>query len=121
MEELFTPDCVYTESWGPEYCGVESVRHWFEEWNTRARVITWEIKRIDHADDRSYVEWLFEDCLNDGRVEKFEGISVIEWQGARIARRPARAAGPFGLPRAGADRAPDGKFPCLQTRPDVIE
>ena len=86
LEELFTPDCVYTESWGPEYCGVESVRHWFEEWNTRARVITWEIKRIDHADDRSYVEWLFEDCLNDGRVEKFEGISVIEWQGARIAR-----------------------------------
>lgn len=86
IEELFTPDCLYTESWGPEYDGVESVRHWFEEWNTRGRVISWEIKRIVHVDDRSYVEWFFEDCMNDGRVEVFEGISVIEWRDGCIAR-----------------------------------
>ena len=86
LEELFTPDCVYIESWGPEYDGVEAIRHWFDEWNTRARVISWDIKRIDHVGDRSYVEWFFEDRMSDGRAEVFEGVSIIEWQGTRIAR-----------------------------------
>ena len=35
--ELFAPDAVYLESWGPEYHGAAAIRHWFQEWNTRGR------------------------------------------------------------------------------------
>ena len=31
--ELFAPDAVYLESWGPEYHGAAAIRHWFQEWN----------------------------------------------------------------------------------------
>ena len=34
--ELFAPDAVYLESWGPEYHGAAAIRHWFQEWNTGA-------------------------------------------------------------------------------------
>ena len=27
--ELFAPDAVYLESWGPEYHGAAAIRHWF--------------------------------------------------------------------------------------------
>lgn len=85
IDRLFTPDCIYTESWGPQYKGVEAVAHWFREWNTRGKVVMWEIFRTSHVGNRSYVEWLFEDHMHDGRRERFEGISAIEWRGDRIA------------------------------------
>ena len=28
VEELFDPDAVYIESWGPEYHGLPKIRHW---------------------------------------------------------------------------------------------
>ena len=33
---LFQEDALYIESWGPQYQGVEKIKHWFTEWNTRA-------------------------------------------------------------------------------------
>lgn len=83
--ELFTPDCIYTESWGPEYHGSRAVEHWFREWNTRGRVVAWEIRRFTHAGERSFVEWFFEDRMDNGRTERFDGVSVIEWRDGRIA------------------------------------
>ena len=71
ITELFAPDCVYTESWGPEYHGAAQVKHWFDEWNTRGRVL--------HRDDRTAVEWYFKNRMQDGRVEEFDGISLIRW------------------------------------------
>ena len=29
--DLFTPDAVYIESWGPWYHGAAAIRHWFRE------------------------------------------------------------------------------------------
>ena len=37
IEEIFAPDAVYIESWGPEYRGAALIRHWFTEWNTSER------------------------------------------------------------------------------------
>ena len=37
--DIFAAGCVYTESWGPEYHGAAQVKHWFDEWNTRGRVL----------------------------------------------------------------------------------
>lgn len=47
-EELFDRDAVYIESWGPEYHGLDKIRHWFQEWNTRGVVLRWDIRQFFH-------------------------------------------------------------------------
>lgn len=77
--EIFDADCVYIESWGPKYVGLEKVHHWFLEWNTRGRVKTWDITGFFHNKGSTAVLWYFEDEMKDGRVERFDGVSLIEW------------------------------------------
>ena len=85
IEALFTPGAVYIESWGPEYHGAAAVKHWFAEWNTRGRVLRWDIKQFFHSEKQTVVEWFFENSV-DGRRECFDGVSIILWDGERIAR-----------------------------------
>ncbi len=84
---VFTDDAVYIESWGPEYHGSAAIKHWFEEWNTRGRVLQWDIRQFFHAGDQTVVEWYFRDAMNDGAAEAFDGISLIRWASdGRICR-----------------------------------
>ena len=46
MDKIFTEDVVYTESWCPKYENLKTVKHWFNEWNTRGKVIIWDIKQL---------------------------------------------------------------------------
>ena len=86
MEEIFAPDCVYVESWGPRYVGRDKVAHWFQGWNTRGRVVRWDIRQFFHKGDQTIVEWSFRNEMNDGRVEEFDGLSLVQWdQAGRIA------------------------------------
>ena len=68
ITSIFAPDCIYTESWGPEYHSAAQVKHWFEEWNTRGRVLVWDILRFFHAENHTAVEWRFKNQMLDGRV-----------------------------------------------------
>ena len=79
MEELFDPNAVYIESWGPEYHGLPKIRHWFREWNTRGRVTQWEIRQFFHKGEQTVVEWHFQNLMNGDRVEAFDGMSLIRW------------------------------------------
>lgn len=79
IEEIFTPDCVYVESWGPSYGGCDRVVHWFQEWNTRGRVTAWEIKQFFHKEDQTAVEWFFRCEMSDRTVQSFDGMSLIRW------------------------------------------
>ena len=79
IEDTFSPDAVYVESWGPEYHGVEKIRLWFRVWNTRGTVLRWDIRQFFHRDDQTVVEWRFQNRMDDGRVEAFEGMSLIRW------------------------------------------
>ena len=79
IEEIFSPDAVYTESWGPSYTGLDAIRHWFTEWNTRGTVQVWDIRQFFHRDDQTVVEWYFKDAMNDGHADCFEGLSLISW------------------------------------------
>ena len=45
---LFQEDALYIESWGPQYQGVEKIKHWFTEWNTRGRVLRWDMGACFH-------------------------------------------------------------------------
>ena len=55
------------------------IRLWFEEWNTRGTVLQWDIKQFFHKDNQTIVEWYFKNKMDDGNVEAFDGISLIEW------------------------------------------
>ena len=79
IDGMFAEDVCYIESWGPQYEGRVAVRHWFREWNARGKVLVWEIKGYFHREDRTVVEWYFRNQMNDGRVEQFDGLSLVEW------------------------------------------
>lgn len=79
IADIFSDDVVYTESWGPEYKGVQKIRMWLEEWNTRGTVLTWEIKQFFHKDNQTIVEWYFKNTVNEGKIEEFDGMSLIVW------------------------------------------
>ena len=86
IPDLFAPDAVYIESWGPEYRGAEKIRHWFCEWNRRGTVLRWEIRQFFHKGDQTVVQWYFQNRMDGGRVESFDGMSLIRWDaGNRIA------------------------------------
>ena len=79
LSRIFSENAVYMESWGPEYHGVKAIEHWFAEWNTRGRVLAWDIKQFIHQGDQTVVEWYFKNTMHDGRREEFDGVSLIQW------------------------------------------
>ena len=82
LEELFAPDAVYIESWGPEYHGSGKIKLWFDEWNTRGTVERWDIRQYFHKGDQTVVEWAFRCAMADGTVQSFDGLSLIGWNEA---------------------------------------
>ena len=79
IDDIFTDDVIYTESWCPKYENLATVKHWFNEWNTRGKVLIWEIKQFFHKDNQTVVEWYFKNKMNNGSIEEFDGVSLIEW------------------------------------------
>ena len=82
IEELFAPDAVYIESWGPEYYGSGKIKLWFDEWNSRGTVERWDIRQYFHKGDQTVVEWVFRCTMADGTVQSFDGLSLIRWNEA---------------------------------------
>ena len=82
IEDLFAPDAVYIESWGPEYHGNGKIKLWFDEWNTRGTVERWNIRQYFHKGDQTVVEWSFRCTMTDGTVQSFDGLSLIRWNEA---------------------------------------
>lgn len=79
INDIFSKNIVYTESWGPEYRGIEKIKIWFYEWNNRADVIVWEVKQFFHKDKQTVVEWYFKCKEKNKNEEDFFGVSIIEW------------------------------------------
>ncbi|MCI5703766.1 nuclear transport factor 2 family protein [Candidatus Pseudoscillospira sp. SGI.172] len=77
--DLFAPDAVYIESWGPEYHGSEKIKLWFDEWNTRGTVQCWDIRQYFHKENQTVVEWSFRCAMTDGVIQSFDGLSLIRW------------------------------------------
>ena len=82
IEELFAPDAVYIESWGPEYHGNGKIKLWFDEWNTRGTIERWDIRQYFHKGDQTVVEWVFRCTMTDGTIQSFDGLSLIRWNEA---------------------------------------
>ena len=67
IDDIFTNDVIYTESWGPQYENRKTVKHW------------WEIKQFFHQGNQMIVEWYFKNRMNDGNIEEFDGMSFVVW------------------------------------------
>ena len=79
IDDIFLDDVIYIESWCPKYENRQTVKHWFNEWNTRGKVLAWDIKQFFYKDNQTIVEWHFKNKMNEGKVEEFDGISLIVW------------------------------------------
>lgn len=79
IDTVFAEDVIYIESWGPRYENRAAVKHWFKEWNTRAKVLTWDIRQYFHKDNQTIVEWYFKNEMNNGVTEEFDGVSLVKW------------------------------------------
>lgn len=79
MDDIFAEDVIYTESWSPKYNNRQVVKHWFNEWNTRGKVMEWKIKQFFHKDNQTVVEWYFKNEMNNGNIEEFDRMSLIVW------------------------------------------
>lgn len=79
MNNIFSDDAVYIESWGPEYHGLGKIKLWFDEWNCRGTVLQWDIKQFIHKGNQTIVEWYFCNRMNNGKVEAFDGITLTRW------------------------------------------
>lgn len=78
LDEIFAPDINYSECYGPEYRGLETIKRWFSEWNHCGKVLNWDIKQFIHQEQRCAVEWYF-NCVYDGENGEFDGVSLIEF------------------------------------------
>ena len=78
LERTFSKDIVYTESYGPEYHGINQCLTWFSDWNQRGSVLKWDVKQFLHCRDTTVVEWYFE-CDLDGVISGFDGVSIINF------------------------------------------
>ncbi|WP_026886358.1 nuclear transport factor 2 family protein [Clostridium beijerinckii] len=80
LKDVFDLNVTYSECYGPEYHGIDTVTTWFKEWNKRGKVLVWDIKQFIHQGNISVVEWYFK-CRYDGEIEEFDGVSLIEFDG----------------------------------------
>ena len=65
IENIFTENALYIESWSPQYIGRNKIKHWFDEWNNRGKVIVWDIKQFFHKDNQTVVEWFFKNEMKN--------------------------------------------------------
>ncbi len=80
LKDIFDSNVSYSECYGPEYHGIDTVTTWFKEWNKRGKVLVWDIKQFIHRGNITAVEWYFK-CRYDGEIEEFDGVSLIEFNG----------------------------------------
>lgn len=71
---IFAPDCVYVESRGARCDDLLQIMVWFGEWNTRGKVMEWDIKQSFRKDARIIVAWDFTNPMNDVVVE---GVAMV--------------------------------------------
>lgn len=48
-------------------------------WNTRGKILEWNIKQFFHKDNQTIVEWYFKNTVNYEKTEEFEGVSLVVW------------------------------------------
>ncbi len=84
LRDIFAPNAIYSECYGPEYHGIAAIEQWFLDWQEHGTVLAWDIKQFIHQNSVTAVEWYFQ-CEYGGEVNEFDGMTLIEFDsGDRI-------------------------------------
>ncbi len=78
ITEIFAPDIIYTECYGPEHHGMAQMLRWFKDWNQHGKVLEWKIKRIIESNRALVAEWYFE-CEYEGNIDGFDGVTIADF------------------------------------------
>ena len=83
-----SPSIKVVECYGPIYCGIDEVSHWFHDWHTKnekGKVTKWDIFKVmyDEMQKMAAVEWDFE-CIFDGNLGSFLGASLFCFDDTKI-------------------------------------
>lgn len=81
VEKTFAENAVYTECYGPRYCGRSQIMQWFADWNQKGRVLEWTVKRSIEQGNVAVAEWYFS-YRYDGEAGSFDGVTVAEFDEA---------------------------------------
>ena len=78
LKEIFSENVSYSECCGPEYHGLAQIIRWFEDWNTRGRVLEWTIKHVIKQKKTLVAEWY---CRYeyDGKTDAFDGVTIADF------------------------------------------
>ncbi len=78
LTATFDANIIYSECYGPEYHGLDSIKRWFKDWNKQGTVIEWDIKQFINQASMTVVEWYFK-CEYERNIGEFDGVSIIEF------------------------------------------
>lgn len=78
IKTTFSENATYSECYGPEYHGLSQIMSWFEEWNTKGKVLEWSIKRVIEHNKTIVAEWYFK-CDYDGTIDGFDGVTIADF------------------------------------------
>ncbi len=76
IPKIFASSIIYTECYGPEYHGINSMEKWFEEWNKQGIVIAWDVQQFIHENSTTVVQWYFKYEYSHNKGE-FDGVSIF--------------------------------------------
>jgi len=78
IEDIFSSDIQYIESYGPIYEGIDKLKYWTKEWNLKGKVLSWDIKQFFHKDNQVIVEWTFTCKMKEeDKNSCFDGMSLV--------------------------------------------
>lgn len=109
LEELFAPEIVYSECYGPEYHGLGQIQQWFADWNQQGKVLEWRIKSVLEQGQTLAVEWYF-CCEYQGKRDAFDGVSLVDFneQGKMVSVKEFQSVAehvfPYGKEEEKAER-----------------
>jgi len=83
-----SPSIKVVECYGPVYCGIDEVSHWFNDWHTKrekGKVTKWDIFKVlyDEVQKMAAVQWDFE-CIYDGHLGAFLGTSLFCFDDTKV-------------------------------------
>lgn len=110
LSDVFSPDIVYSECYGPEYRGLAQVKLWFDDWNRVGTVLEWQIKRFIHQGSTTVIEWRFRNVYF-GKEDCFDGVTLADFDasGKIVSLREFYSKAEHILPYADGQSNDDGK------------
>jgi len=76
-------NCVITESHGPVYHGIGTVKKWIADWTKFNKIKKWDLISFYSFDHTVCFEWNFSYIGNE-RKEEFNGITIAKIENGKI-------------------------------------